>query len=142
MTAPQILPPSTRGRLEYDTGMMLQSINGQQVADNEIAVGSRLTLAGGWNKLAIHEFGATVIAKTAAGLKFKLPFTRTTFKKDSGKSLKNPVTDSAWVTKMQVRIPRRPTSPFNWETGTLMPAADTLVHQRIGDYLVEAAHPQ
>ena len=42
---------------------MQASIVGQQTGPSEITVGSPLTVGNGWNLLAIHEFGADVIAE-------------------------------------------------------------------------------
>jgi len=111
------------GKTLIDSGAMKASIIGRQTGPNEIAVGSDLTVGTGWNLLAIQEFGADVKAGSASWLTFRYPF---------GLS-----SDSGWARKQKVHIPRRPTAPFDWDSGELTPTADALTQSRIADYLVE-----
>jgi phage gpG-like protein len=115
-----------------DTGRMKASIVGRQRGPMELTVGSDLTVGAGWNLLAIHEFGADVRASAADWLTFSYPIGSFT----PSNSSKRP-TDSGWARKRQVRIPRRPTAPFDWDRGELTPEADQLVHSRIGEYFME-----
>ena len=136
------------GTTLYDTGMMLQSITGQQVADNEIAVGSRLTVADGFNLLAIHEFGATIHRVVKPGAVKLRTNARGELERRGNLAIFAGPLHKRFRTvayeggnEYEIRIPRRPTSPFDWDNGTLLPAADALVTGRLGDYLVEAAQP-
>ena len=123
-----------------DRGLMKLSIAGAVTAPNEATIGSAMTVGdAGWNLLATHEFGANVIARNAPYLSFRVPVGTRIFSNKTGKQLARPVSEFAWARKKQVRIPRRPTSPYNWDTGQLMPAADQLVRSRVGDYIVELA---
>lgn len=109
-----------------DRGLMKASIAGRQTGPAEISVGSDLTVGDGWNLLTIHEFGADVNTRSAPWLTFRYP-------------LGSFATESGWARKKHVRVPRRPTAPFDWDQDQLTPAADQLVRSRIGDYLVELA---
>jgi len=106
-----------------DKALMYRSISGGQIAADAIAIGSALTVGEGrHNLLAIHEFGATINPKTANGnLRFRLPF----------------LPNKPWITRKTVRIPARPTAPFDWTAQDLTPAAQDLVRQHGLDYLVE-----
>ncbi len=116
-----------------DSGRMKTSIVGRQSGPLEITVGSDLTVGAGWNLLAIHEFGADVRAATAQWLTFSYPLGSYTPDSPSNR----PTSDPGWARKQQVRIPRRPTAPFDWDSGELTPDADALVQSRIRDYLTE-----
>jgi hypothetical protein len=107
-----------------DRGLMKASIGGRQTGPSEISVGSHLTVGDGWNLLAIHEFGANVNTRSAPWLTFRYPVG--SFAAESG-----------WARKKHIRVPRRPTAPFDWDRATLTPEADQLVRSRVGDYLVE-----
>jgi phage gpG-like protein len=128
---PSYRAQSLGGVTLVDSGQMKASILGRQTGPAEITVGSDLTVAGGWNLLAIHEFGANVRATSAAWLTFRYPL-------GSGQSSNRSATDSGWAKKKEVRIPRRPTAPFDWDRSELTPEADTFVCSRINDYLAEA----
>src|ERR1017187_1362623 len=106
-----------------DRGLMQASIFGQQTSPSEITVGSPLTVGNGWNLLAIHEFGADVIAKNKEWLTFRYPLAS--------------VADFGWARKKEITIPSRPTAPFDWERDELTPEADQLAHSRIDAYLAE-----
>jgi hypothetical protein len=106
-----------------DRGLMQSSIVGQQTGPSEISVGSPLTVGGGWNLLAIHEFGAEVIAKNKEWLTFRYPLAS--------------VADFGWARKKEITVPKRPTAPFDWDRDELTPEADHLVHSRIDNYLTE-----
>src|SRR5580658_7650338 len=125
------------GATLVDSGRMKASIVGRQSGPLEITVGSDLTVGSGWNLLAIHEFGADVRAGAAKWLTFSYPLGSYTPDNPSGKSSTRPTADPGWARKKQVRIPRRPTAPFDWDRGELMPDADTLVQSRISDHLTE-----
>ena len=114
------------GATLIDTGRMKASIVGQQIGPLEIAIGSDLTVGTGYRLLSIHEFGADVRASAADWLTFSYPL---------GASA-----DFGWARKQQVRIPRRPTAPFDWDRGELTPDADQLVQSRIGDHFAEISH--
>lgn len=109
-----------------DRGLMKDSIVGRRTGPSEISVGSDLTVGAGWNLLSIHEFGADVKAGTASRLTFRCP--RGSFSSSS---------DTGWARKQEVHVPRRSTSPFDWDRGILTPEADRLVRSRINDYLME-----
>ncbi len=104
-----------------DRGLMQASIVGQQTGPSEITVGSPLTVGNGWNLLAIHEFGADVVAKNKEWLTFRYPLGSTA--------------ESGWACKKEVTIPKRPTAPFDWDHDELTPEADQLVHTDIDNYL-------
>lgn len=117
------------GATLVDSGRMKASIVGRQSGPLEITVGSDLTVGAGWHLLSIHEFGADVRATAADWLTFSYPlgpFTPT-----------GPTSDPGWARKKQVRIPRRPTAPFDWDRGELTPEAEALVQSRISDYFTE-----
>src|SRR5579862_720538 len=111
------------GRTLIDSGAMKASITGRQSGPNEISIGSDLTVGAGWNLLAIHEFGADVKAGSASWLTFRYPLASSA--------------DSGWARKQAIRIPRRPTAPFDWDRGELTPEASQLVLSRIDDHLME-----
>lgn len=125
------------GATLVDSGRMKTSIIGRQSAPLEITVGSNLTVGAGWNLLAIHEFGADVRASAAKWLTFSYPLGAFAPDNPSGKSSSRPTADPGWARKKQVRIPRRPTAPFDWNRGELAPEADALVQSRICDYVTE-----
>ena len=106
-----------------DRGLMQDSIVGQQTGPAEISVGSPLTVGNDWNLLAIHEFGADVKATNKPWLMFRYPLAS--------------ATDSGWARKKAITIPKRPTAPFNWDSGELMPEAEIAVQSRINIYLAE-----
>jgi hypothetical protein len=116
---------------------MKASIIGRQSGPLEITIGSDLTVGAGWNLLAIHEFGADVHATSAPWLTFSYPLGAFTPDSPSATASNRPTSDPGWARKKQVRIPRRPTAPFDWDSGELIPAADALVQSRISDYLTE-----
>src|ERR1019366_2364891 len=105
------------------SGRMQSYIVGQLTGPSEITVGSPLTVGNGWNLLAIHEFGADVIAKNKEWLTFRYPFASST--------------EPGWARKKEITIPSRPTAPFDWDRNELTPEADQLVHSRIDAYLAE-----
>jgi hypothetical protein len=111
------------GTTLHDLGLMQSSIVGQQTGPSEITVGSPLTVGDGWNLLAIHEFGAEVLAKNKEWLTFRYPLASST--------------EPGWARKKEITIPSRPTAPFDWERDELTPEADQLVHSRINSYLAE-----
>ena len=102
---------------------MQASIVGQQTGPSEITVGSPLTVSNGWNLLAIHEFGADVIAKNKEWLTFRYPLASSA--------------EPGWARKKVITIPSRPTAPFDWDRDELTPEADQLVRSRVNDYLTE-----
>jgi hypothetical protein len=104
-----------------DRGLMQASIIGQQTSPSEISVGSPLTVGNGWNLLAIHEFGAEVVAKNKEWLTFRYPLASST--------------EPGWARKKEIIIPKRPTAPFDWDRGELMPEADQLVRLDIDNYI-------
>ena len=106
-----------------DRGLMQSSIVGQQTGPSEISVGSPLTVGNGWNLLAIHEFGADVVAKNKEWLTFRYPIAS--------------ASEPGWAHKKEIRIPSRPTAPFDWDRNELTPEADQLVHSCINDHLAE-----
>jgi len=106
-----------------DRGLMQSSIVGQQTSPSEITVGSPLTVGNGWNLLAIHEFGADVVAKNKDWLTFRYPLASSI--------------EPGWARKKEIIVPSRPTAPFDWDRGELTPEADQLVHSRIETYLAE-----
>jgi len=106
-----------------DRGLMQSAIVGQQTGPSEISVGSPLTVGNGWNLLAIHEFGADVVAKTKEWLTFRYPLVSST--------------EPGWARKKEIAIPSRPTAPFDWNRNELTPDAGQLVRSRIDDYLAE-----
>jgi len=110
------------GTTLHDLGLMQSSIVGQQTGPSEITVGSPLTVGDGWNLLAIHEFGAEVLAKN----------------KECLPSVTARLINRTWLgRKKEITIPSRPTAPFDWERDELTPEADQLVHSRIDSYLAE-----
>jgi phage gpG-like protein len=117
------------GTTLVDSGRMKASIVGRQSGPLEITVGSDLTVGAGWNLLAIHEFGADVQATSVPWLIFSYPL--------DASIPTRPTSDPGWARKKQVRIPRRPTAPFDWDSGELTPQADALVQSRISDYVAE-----
>jgi phage gpG-like protein len=125
------------GATLVDSGRMKASIIGRQSGPLEITIGSDLTVGAGWNLLAIHEFGADVHATSAPWLTFSYPLGAFTPDSPSATASNRPTSDPGWARKKQVRIPRRPTAPFDWDSGELIPAADALVQSRISDYLTE-----
>ena len=136
------------GTTLYDTGMMLQSITGQQVGDHDVAIGSRLELPGGWNKLAIHEFGATIHRVVKPGSVKLRTNARGELERRGNLAIFAGPLHKRFRTvgftggnEYAIRIPARPTSPFDWKNNALLPAAHALATKRIGDYLVEAAQP-
>jgi phage gpG-like protein len=103
-----------------DKAILYRSISGGQSGADEITIGSALAV-GEFNLLSIHEFGATVRPRDPMGfLQFRLPFA-------AGKP---------WLRKKEVRIPARPTSPFDWDKGDLTPEAAALVERHGLDYVV------
>jgi phage gpG-like protein len=125
------------GATLVDSGRMKASILGRQSGPLEITIGSDLTVGAGWNLLAIHEFGADVQAASSRWLTFSYPLGAYTPASPSGKSANRPTSDPGWARKKQVRIPSRPTAPFDWDRGELTPEAHDLVQSRISDYLTE-----
>ncbi len=119
-----------------DSGRMKASIVGRQSGPLEITMGSDLTVGSGWNLLAIHEFGANVRAGAAKWLTFSYPLSFVPGS-PSGNLSNRPASDPGWARKKQIRIPRRPTAPFDWDSGELTPDADDLVQSRVSDYLAE-----
>jgi len=117
------------GATLVDSGRMKASIIGRQSGPLEITIGSDLTVGAGWNLLTIHEFGADVRASAADWLTFTYPLGLFT---PAGATA-----DPGWARKEQVRIPRRPTAPFEWDRGELTPDADALVQSRISNYVTE-----
>jgi len=122
------------GATLVDSGRMKASITGRQSGPREITIGSDLTVGAGWNLLAIHEFGADVRASAADWLTFSYPL--------GSYTPARPISDPGWAKKKQVRIPRRPTAPFDWDRGELTPEADTLVQSRIDEYFAEVSGRQ
>jgi|SRR6266850_5859532 len=120
-----------------DRGLMRESIAGRQTGPYEVTIGSDLTVGDGWNLLAVHEFGADVKAKSAQWLVFRYPLGSSTPSNSPGNPLSGSAAESGWARKKGVRIPRRPTAPFDWDRGELTPEADQLVRSRINDYLAE-----
>lgn len=138
-----------------DSGRMKSSIQGVQTGPNEVTVGSALTVGRGYNLLGLHEFGVDAevnvrgftrrarsrdIYKTFASMSelasagFKVP----TRASKSGKYRRVVSPGSANVrpfTRHQF-LPRRPTSPFDWDREELLPAADEFVRSQVGDYIV------
>ena len=106
-----------------DRGSMKASIVGRQTGPFELTVGSDLTVGSRWNLLSIHEFGADVKTQTAPWLTFRYPLA--SFAEDG------------WARKKQIRVPRRPTAPFDWDTQQLTPDAAALAQSDINDYLAE-----
>jgi phage gpG-like protein len=125
------------GTTLVDSGRMKASIVGRQSGPLEITVGSDLTVGSGWNLLAIHEFGADVRAASAKWLTFSYPLGSYTPDSPSGNPSNRPTSDPGWARKKKVRIPRRPTAPFDWDRGELTPEADALIQSRTSDYLTE-----
>ncbi len=125
------------GATLVDSGRMKASIVGRQSGPLEITLGSDLTVGAGWNLLSIHEFGADVRATSAPWLRFSYPPGSYTPGSPSNRPSNRPTSDPGWAQKKQVRIPRRPTAPFDWDSGELTPDADALVQSRISDYLTE-----
>lgn len=134
---PSYRAQSAGGVTLRDRGWMKDSIVGRLTGPSEISVGSDLTVGAGWNLLSLHEFGADVTATTAPWLMFRYPLGSFTPPTASRKPLNCSATEYGWARKQNVHIPRRPTSPFDWNRGTLTPEADQLVRSRIVDYLVE-----
>lgn len=122
-----------------DAGRMKASIVGRQSGSMKITVGSDLTVGSGWNLLSIHEFGADVRASAAGWLWLTFSYPIGSFTPSN--PLNRP-TDSGWARKRQVRIPRRPTAPFDWDRGELTPEADSLVQSRIDEYFAEVSGRQ
>ncbi len=120
-----------------DRGLMWDSIVGRQTGPYEVTIGSDLSVGGGWNLLAIHEFGADVKAKSAQWLVFRYPLGSSTPSNAPGQPLTRTATESGWARKQEIHIPRRPTAPFDWDRGELTPEADQLVRSCISDCLVE-----
>jgi phage gpG-like protein len=129
------------GATLVDSGRMKASIVGRQSGPLEITIGSDLTVGAGWNLLAIHEFGADVRATSAQWLTFSYPLGPFTPASPSNRPVvaqaSAPAGVDGWARKQQVRIPRRPTAPFDWDRGELTPEADALVQSRISDYVTE-----
>jgi hypothetical protein len=120
-----------------DRGLMWDSIVGRQTGPYEVTIGSDLSVGGGWNLLAIHEFGADVKAKSAQWLVFRYPLGASTLSNTPGKPLTQSAAESGWARKKEIHIPRRPSAPFDWDRGELTPEADQLVRSCISDCLVE-----
>jgi len=110
------------GTTLVETGLMKASIVGRQTGPRDISVGSDLTVGNGWNLLAIHEFGADIQPHSAPWLTFRYPL--------------DPSVDG-WARKKQIRIPRRPTAPFDWDSQQLTPDAAALVQSDIHDHFAE-----
>ena len=127
------------GATLVDSGRMKASIIGRQSGPSEITVGSDLTVGAGWNLLSIHEFGADVQAATAPWLTFSYPLGSCSPDSSSNKPSNRPTSDPGWARKQQVRIPRRPTAPFDWDSGELTPDADALIQSRISEYATEVS---
>lgn len=126
------------GTTLVDTGLMFRSIDGFQSGENEVTVGSALTVGSkGYNLLALHEFGVDTEATVG-------PFTRRQPSRNVGKSgklgvKKAPVAEGvAFVgpfTRHQY-LPRRPTSPFDWDTESMTPEGDAVVRKHVEEYEV------
>jgi phage gpG-like protein len=123
------------GTTLVDTGRMQTSIVGEQTGPLEITIGSDLTVGTGCSLLSIHEFGADVSASATDWLTFSYPLGAF----GPANSSNSRTADLGWARKKQIRIPRRPTAPFDWDRGELTPEADQLVHSRVGDYISETS---
>lgn len=140
-----------------DKALMYRSITGVVSAPREVTVGSALTVGEkGWNLLSIHEFGAPVRAKNSKYLAIGMTaargqrpgqFTglfvapiggRAFLARRTGKTERSRL-ELLFVLKTHVRIPRRPTSPYDFQADAMTPAGDQLIRQRVGDYTVSLA---
>jgi phage virion morphogenesis protein len=105
-----VWPPSLRARMEggktlTDTARLMQSLT-SNVTDDGVEHGTNVLYA------AVHQFGATITAKTSKGLRFK-----------TGRGA-----NAQWATKQSVTIPARPFLGIDAddETRILLVATDWL----------------
>jgi hypothetical protein len=124
-----------------DRGFMKASIAGAQTAADAVTVGSAMTVGKrGWNLLSLHELGVDTTVQVQGFNRLSRRQRRFTVG-TANEKLKGSFGSFSYVrpfTRHQF-LPKRPTSPFNFDTGEMTPAADTLIRSRVGDYLVELA---
>jgi phage gpG-like protein len=134
-------PPSPRlrrtrreGTALVVTGAMRDSIVGAQTGPNEAAVGSSLEVGGGYNLLAIQEFGVDAVVNVGA-------FTRRTSGGLRGVAGvgRRPLGEAGVALvrgfERHMHIPRRPTAPFDWDAGELTPEGREQVQERVEEYV-------
>lgn len=99
-------PTTSRdGQTLRDTGRLLNSFGSDgSTTSTRFGIGTALKYAG------VHQYGATIVAKTARGLLFKLPFATRVFSA-RGAKLKRAQVLSNWVTVQKVTIPQRQMMP-------------------------------
>jgi hypothetical protein len=158
----------TGGVTLRDRGYMQRMIQGAVTSTTTIEVGSAQTVRGSggdWNLLAIHELGAN--PKAAPGHALPVPLTdqaRRTAPRDFPglfmvkRANRAPILATSimggrgkgrgaigitpqYILLQSVRIPARPTSPFDWKRQRLIPAADMFVRKIIPDYIVTGNLP-
>ena len=158
----------TGGVTLRDRGVMKASIMGAVTSPTSCEIGSALTTRGtgsDWNLLATHEFGAnpkaapghalpiplTAEARRTAPRNFpglfmvkranRAPILATSIMRGRGKNRGVVGITPQYILLQSVRIPARPTSPFDWRTKQLTPAADMFVRKVVGPYVVEGRLP-
>ena len=131
-----------------DRGFMKQSIVGVQTGPDEVTVGSALTVGSGWNLLGIHEFGAMIHRTVKPGAVKLRTDARGELLHREGTNLAifaSPLHKRYRSVAFEggkeytIRIPRRPTSPFDWDRGELTPHAAKLATDMVGNYMVGLA---
>jgi hypothetical protein len=117
-----------------ETGAMKDSIVGAQTGPNEATVGSALEVGNGYNLLAIQEFG--VDAEVSVGA-FTRRVSHPSLRPAGG--ARKPLGGSGVAAvrgfQRHMHIPRRPTSPFDWDAGELTPEAQAQVQARVEAYV-------
>lgn len=146
-----------------DRGEMEGSIKGVVTSPTSCAVGSTYSVRGrsrDWSLLAIHEMGATIKASPGHALAIPLtaqarrmpprqmpglfmikragraPILATPLLGGRGKNRGEVGVTPQYILLTSVRIPARPTSPFDWKANRLLPAADQFVRFTVGDYVI------
>lgn len=98
---------SVGGQTLVDTGRLRASIT-HRAARNAVEVGTNVRYAG------THQFGATIVAKTPKGLRFRI--------------------GNAWITKRQVTIPARPFLGLDAADREAIPAITAFwLREQLGD---------
>lgn len=135
---PSLRAKKQSGTTLRNTSLMYSSIVGLQVGPDEVMVGSALTVGRGYNLLALHEFGVDAWVPVR-------PFLRrnpkgNVYGKLNGKR-KKIAEGFTWVKGAfgdgflrHQRLPKRPTSPFDWDNEAMTPEGDALIHKFFDDY--------
>jgi len=100
-------PTTSRdGRTLRDTGRLQNSFTPYgRATPSTFGIGS------GTKYVAVHQYGATIKAKNAPFLRFKVPYATRVFNRRSGARLKRHQVLSNWVQVQQVTIPQRQMVP-------------------------------